>query len=72
MISARRYSPTNSYFFTWILRHTYGTYICKAYKAKGIGLEVFDRIKPPFILVGNHSTLWIPFYQFSFPHRFTG
>ncbi len=69
MISARRYSPTNSYFFTWILRHTYGAYICKVYKAKGIGLELFDRIKPPFILVGNHSTLLDPFLSnFFVPH----
>jgi 1-acyl-sn-glycerol-3-phosphate acyltransferase len=69
MISARRYSPTNSYFFTWILRHTYGAYICKVYKAKGIGLEVFDRIRPPFILVGNHSTLLDPFLTNYFvPH----
>ncbi|HOI22115.1 MAG: 1-acyl-sn-glycerol-3-phosphate acyltransferase [Spirochaetia bacterium] len=69
MISARRYSPTNSYFFTWILRHSYGAYICRVYKAKGIGLEVFDRVKPPFILVGNHSTLLDPFLTNNFvPH----
>ncbi len=69
MISARRYSPTNSYFFTWILRHSYGAYICKTYKAEGKGLELFDRIKPPFILVGNHSTLLDPFLtNYYVPH----
>ena len=69
MISARRYSPTNSYFFTWILRHSYGAFICRRYKAEGLGLEVFDRIKPPFILVGNHSTLLDPFLtNFFVPH----
>lgn len=69
MISARRYSPTNSYFFTWILRYSYGAYICKVYKAKGIGLEIFNRVKPPFILVGNHSTLLDPFLtNYYVPH----
>jgi 1-acyl-sn-glycerol-3-phosphate acyltransferase len=41
----------------------------KRYKAEGIGLEVFDRVKPPFILVGNHSTLLDPFLtNFFVPH----
>jgi hypothetical protein len=60
MISARRYSPTNSYFFTWILRHSYRWPIFAEFISQGHGLEVFDRVKPPFILVGNHSTFWIP------------
>ena len=61
MISARRYRPTSSRLFTWILRHTFGSFIASRYKAHGIGIEVFDTVKPPFILVGNHSTLLDPF-----------
>lgn len=61
MISARRYRPTNTRFFTWILRHSFGAFIASRYKARGIGLEVFETVKPPFILVGNHSTLMDPF-----------
>lgn len=61
MTSARRYRPTSTRLFTWILRHTYGAFITSRYKARAIGLEVFDTVKPPFILVGNHSTLLDPF-----------
>jgi len=61
MISARRYRPTNTRFFTWILRHTLGAWTRRAYRADAKGLELFGTIKPPFILVGNHSTLLDPF-----------
>lgn len=69
MIAARRYNPTNTRFFTWILRHTYGVWARRAYRAEASGLELFDRIKPPFIVVGNHSMLLDPFLANSFiPH----
>jgi 1-acyl-sn-glycerol-3-phosphate acyltransferase len=69
MISARRYRPTNSRFFTWILRHTLGAWAHRAYGARAEGLEIVERIKPPFILVGNHSTLLDPFIMnYYVPH----
>lgn len=69
MISARRYRPTNTRFFTWLLRHTYAAYIASAYRARGLGLDIFKTLKPPFILVGNHSTLLDPFLTNYFvPH----
>lgn len=69
MISAKRYRPTNSRFFTWILRHTLGAWARRAYQAEATGLDVFDRVRPPFILVGNHSTLMDPFIMNYFvPH----
>lgn len=61
MTNARRYHPTNTRLFTWLVRHSYGAYICRAYNAKAIGLGLFKTLKPPFILVGNHSTLLDPF-----------
>ena len=69
MISARRYSPTNSRFFTWLLRSTYGRWICARYGAQGLGLEIFDTLKPPFIVIGNHTTNLDPFLTNTFvPH----
>lgn len=69
MISARRYRPTNTRFFTWILRHSYGAYIARRYRARGVGVELFETLKPPFILLGNHSTLLDPFLANYFtPH----
>lgn len=69
MIDARRYTPTNTRFFTWILRHTYGAYITSRYKCIATGTDLFEAVKPPFIVVGNHSTLVDPFLtNFFVPH----
>ena len=61
MISARRYSPTNTRFFTWLLRNTYGAWIARSYKAETRGLESARALKPPYIVVGNHTTNLDPF-----------
>jgi 1-acyl-sn-glycerol-3-phosphate acyltransferase len=61
MTSARRYIPRNSRFFTWLIQKTYGAWTIRVYNAKPINLELFDTLKPPFILIGNHSTLLDPF-----------
>lgn len=55
MINARRYRPTSTRFSTWVLRHTVAAYLAGTYHAHAIGREIFDTVKPPFILVGNHS-----------------
>jgi len=69
MTNAKRYHPTNTRLFTWLVRHSYGAYACKAYNAKAKGLEVFKSLPPPFILVGNHSTILDPFLTNTFvPH----
>lgn len=69
MINARRYRPTSSRFSTWILRYTVGAYIAGTYNAHAIGREIFDTVKPPFILVGNHSCNMDPFLtNFFVPH----
>ena len=66
MISARRYHPTNSGLFTWLVRHSYCVWLKNAYNAKAIGLDLFKTLKPPFILVGNHCTLLDPFLTNTF------
>ncbi|MEN6500176.1 MAG: lysophospholipid acyltransferase family protein [Rectinema sp.] len=66
MISKRRYHPTNFKFFTWLLRHTYGLWLRWAYRITGINVELFRTVKPPFILVGNHTTLLDPFIANAF------
>lgn len=69
MIQARRYTPTSTRFFTWILRHTVGRHLKRRYRATGIGTDLFDDLKPPYILVGNHTTIMDPFItNFFVPH----
>ncbi len=66
MILKRRYHPTNFAFFTWLVRHTYGCWIRWTYKIAPIHRELFSTLKPPFILVGNHTTLLDPFMTNAF------
>ena len=69
MINARRYRPTNTRFFTWLVRNTYGVFIKWRYNARVVGLDLLQRVKPPFILVGNHTTLQDPFLtNYFIPH----
>jgi 1-acyl-sn-glycerol-3-phosphate acyltransferase len=69
MIHARRYTPTSTRFFTWILRHTVGRFLKNRYRVTGLGTELFASLKPPFILVGNHTTIMDPFItNFFVPH----
>ena len=66
MILKRRYHPTNFKFFTWLLRHTYGIWLRWTYRITAINAELFKTLKPPFIVVGNHTTLLDPFIANSF------
>lgn len=66
MIQARRYHPTNSMWFTWLLRHTYGLWLKRAYRITAFNTELFKTLKPPFIVVGNHTTLLDPFIANAF------
>lgn len=69
MNSARRYIPTNSVFFTRLVQNTYGVWLKRAYNIHAEGLEIFSKIKPPFLVVGNHATLLDPFIVNAFiPH----
>lgn len=66
MIQARRYHPTNFMWFTWLLRHTYGLWLKRAYRITALNAELFRDLKPPFIVVGNHTTLLDPFIANAF------
>lgn len=66
MILKRRYHPTNFKFFTWLIRHTYGYWLKWNYRITPINAELFSTLKPPFILVGNHTTLLDPFMTNTF------
>ncbi len=66
MILKRRYHPTNFKFFTWLLRYTYGYWLRWSYNISPINSELFSTLKPPFILVGNHTTLLDPFMTNAF------
>ncbi len=66
MILKHRYHPTNFKFFTWLVRHTYGYWIRWTYNVVPINRDLFSTLKPPFILVGNHTTLLDPFIANAF------
>jgi 1-acyl-sn-glycerol-3-phosphate acyltransferase len=66
MILKRRYHPRNFKFFTWLIRHTYGLWLRWRYRITAINTELFKTLKPPFIVVGNHTTLLDPFIANAF------
>ncbi|MCX8013538.1 MAG: 1-acyl-sn-glycerol-3-phosphate acyltransferase, partial [Rectinema sp.] len=69
MIHTHRYHPTNFMWFTWLLRHTYGLWLKSAYHIIGFNTELFKSLAPPFIVVGNHTTILDPFIANAFiPH----
>lgn len=61
MRSARRYTPTNSRFFTTLVRWTYGIWLRLAYNIQVVGLDRVRNLHPPFVLVGNHTNILDPF-----------
>ena len=69
MISAHRYTPTNTRLLAWIIRNSYGAWLRRAYRAEAKGLEFVQSLEPPFVVVGNHSTLLDPFLASAFIPR---
>jgi len=57
----RRYEPRNPMWFNRILRWTFGRWLSFAYGLEGRGLEIFERLRPPYVLVGNHVSTRDPF-----------
>jgi 1-acyl-sn-glycerol-3-phosphate acyltransferase len=66
MILNRRYTPTNFRFFTGLLRFTYGNWLKSRYRITAINTQLFKELKPPFLLVGNHTTILDPFIANAF------
>ncbi|MFZ2634843.1 MAG: lysophospholipid acyltransferase family protein [Rectinemataceae bacterium] len=60
MQNSRRYTPTNSKIFTWLVRNTYGRIIRGLYNAKSPGKALAESLKPPYVLVSNHAMLLDP------------
>lgn len=69
MIQARRYTPTLWHGLLWFIRQTYCRWLQWAYNTSAEGLDIFKRLKPPYIVVGNHSTILDAFLVNTFiPH----
>lgn len=69
MKQSRRYVPTNSVPFTWLLRVTYGALIRRIYGAEATGLELAHALEPPFVVVANHAMILDPFMINTFVPR---
>ena len=51
------YRPHNPRWFNRLLRFTYGIYLGKRFRIHCIGKEIFDTLKPPFVIIPNHVAL---------------
>lgn len=69
MRQSRRYTPTNSVVFTWLVRHTYGAIIRRIYGTEATGLDLVRNLEPPFVVVGNHAMILDPFMINAFVPR---
>ncbi len=52
----RRYVPRNPRWFNRLLRWSFGEWIIRAYGVETRGMELFEELKPPYVIVGNHVT----------------
>lgn len=59
MAAAKRsaYRPYNPRWFNRLLRWTYGIYLSRRFRIRCVGREVFDTLKPPFIIIPNHVAM---------------
>lgn len=46
--------------FNWILRHTLGAFVARRFHAR-YDAAVLDSLKPPYLVIGNHTCIWDPF-----------
>lgn len=61
MSDSRHYVPRSSRGFYRLLRHTYGAWLKRTYRVESQGGEVFDGLRAPYVIVGNHQTTRDPF-----------
>ncbi|MBN1243578.1 MAG: 1-acyl-sn-glycerol-3-phosphate acyltransferase [Spirochaetales bacterium] len=66
MPSRSRYTPNNYRFFNRLLRITFGAWLKRAYNLEVVGLEVFRRVRPPYVVVPTHAAMLDPFLVGSF------
>jgi 1-acyl-sn-glycerol-3-phosphate acyltransferase len=55
------YSPHNLQWFNRLLRHTFGLYLRHRYRLRCSGQELFDTLKPPYVVLPNHVAILDPF-----------
>ncbi len=56
-----RYRPRNPLWFNRLLRWFYGAWLRAAYRITPVGTELFDRLKPPYVVIPNHVSVLDPF-----------
>lgn len=61
MSDSRHYVPRNPRGFNRLLRHTYGAWLRRIYRVESQGEELFDGLRAPYVIVGNHQTTRDPF-----------
>jgi 1-acyl-sn-glycerol-3-phosphate acyltransferase len=62
MAEKRHYIPRNSRTFNRLLKLSYGTWLRLVYRVENRGLELFEGLKPPYVIVSNHVTTRDPFF----------
>jgi 1-acyl-sn-glycerol-3-phosphate acyltransferase len=59
MATSRRsaYRPYNPRWFNRLLRLSYGIYLSRRFRIHCVGKELFDTLKPPFVIIPNHVAM---------------
>lgn len=59
MAGSRRnaYRPYNPRWFNRLIRYTFGIYLSRRFRIHCVGRELFETLKPPFVIVPNHVAL---------------
>ncbi len=52
--------------FFRVLKLTLAKYLSRRFNLSGRNLDLFERVRPPFLLLPNHATFWDPFLLGSF------
>ncbi len=52
--------------FNQFLKYTLGIFLTKRYGLRSENIEIFDSVKPPYVLLPNHVCFWDPFFIANF------
>lgn len=55
------YTPGNPRWFNRLLHWTYGVYLRRMYRIRVINAEIFQTLRPPYVIVPNHACMVDPF-----------
>lgn len=56
-----RYRPQAPRWFNMVLRWLLGTFLIQRFKIRPVGVDVFKRIKPPYVVIPTHHGILDPF-----------